>query len=277
MDGVDTCAAAVTTPTAILFTGTTISDGGSLSRATPAGGPASVGNTGSAMARSGCADALRIWNLANTASGCSSSGTTAARNAHQPGGYATAREARILRRRHRLEGLERRLQKPCVCLFFAAGLTLGTNGEIRWTGAQRDADAVRSIVLVGKLQELLNFSFEGETAARMAQFDRDMTASSTVSNQRCVPAHYKDTQGKHDMIKHERCDQTGKTSKLRSLRSKKDTKRSSKKIFFKKSRYKKKPQRKQKVKMRKHEQKRRTQQQQEQIVKILKRKQKKSK
>ena len=47
------------------------------------------------------------------------------------------------------------------------------------------------------------------------------------------------------MMKHERRDQAGKTSKLRSLSSKKDTKRSSKK----KSPPQRKPQRKQKVKM----------------------------
>ena len=35
--------------------------------------------------------------------------------------------------------------------------------------------------------------------------------------------------GKHDMIKHDRSDQAEKTSKLRSLSSKKDTKESSKK------------------------------------------------
>ena len=39
------------------------------------------------------------------------------------------------------------LQKLCVWLFCAAGLTLGTNGEIRCTRAQRDLDAVQSIVL----------------------------------------------------------------------------------------------------------------------------------
>ena len=52
------------------------------------------------------------------------------------------------------------------------------------------------------------------------------------SDHRCVMAtftiampgknnHYKNTKGKHDMIKHERCVQTGKTLKLRSLSSKK--------------------------------------------------------
>ena len=121
VDGVDTCEAAVTTLTATPFAGTTISDG-HLSRATPA---ASGGNSGSAMARSGCTDAARSWNFSNAVSGCSSSDTTTARNAHQPGGFATARKARILRRRHRLEGLERCLQKLCVCLRCAAGLTLG--------------------------------------------------------------------------------------------------------------------------------------------------------
>ena len=145
---------------------------------------------------------------------------TQRQEAAQPGGYATARKARILRRRHRLEGLERCLQKLCVRLLCVGGLTLGTYGEISRTDAQRDADAVRSIVLdtavlhavmlctgtaltrvvnagaqegleawrclvldheatsltrsAGLLQELLNFSFEGETAARMAQFDRDI-------------------------------------------------------------------------------------------------------
>ena len=34
-----------------------------------------------------------------------------------------------------------------MCLFCAAGLTHGTNGEISWTDSQRVADAVRSIVL----------------------------------------------------------------------------------------------------------------------------------
>ena len=109
VDGVDTCGAAVTTLAATTFIGTTISDG-YLSGATPAGDPVAT----------------------------SSSVTTTARNAHQLGGYATARQARILRRRHRLEGLE---------LLCAAGLTHGTYGEISRTDAQRDADAVRSIVL----------------------------------------------------------------------------------------------------------------------------------
>ena len=47
---------------------------------------------------------------------------------------------------HRLEGLERCLQKLCVCLLCAVGLTLGTNGEISWTDAQHGADAVRSVM-----------------------------------------------------------------------------------------------------------------------------------
>ena len=34
-----------------------------------------------------------------------------------------------------------------MCLFCAAGLTLGTNGEISWTGAQRDVDTGGGIVL----------------------------------------------------------------------------------------------------------------------------------
>ena len=51
-------------------------------------------------------------------------------------------------------------------------------------GAQEGLEAWRCLVLhheptslirsAGLLQELLNFSFEGETAARMAQFDRDI-------------------------------------------------------------------------------------------------------
>ena len=73
-------------------------------------------------------------------------------------------------------------------------------------------------------------------------------------------------------MKHEKRDQTEKTSKLRSLSSKKDTKRSS--IFLRRH---KKQHHKQKVKMQKHKQKLRTQQQQKQYVKMLKRKQKKSK
>ena len=36
---------------------------------------------------------------------------------------------------------------PSVCLLCAAGHTLGTRAEITRTDAQRDADAVRSIVL----------------------------------------------------------------------------------------------------------------------------------
>ena len=53
-------------------------------------------------------------------------------------------QPRVLRRRRRLEGLERCLQKLCVRLFCAAWLTLG---EISWTGAQRDVETGRSIVL----------------------------------------------------------------------------------------------------------------------------------
>ena len=49
VDGVDTCDAAITTLTATTITDTTISDGGYLSRSTPAGGPASGGNSGSAV------------------------------------------------------------------------------------------------------------------------------------------------------------------------------------------------------------------------------------
>ena len=60
------------------------------------------------------------------------------------------------------------------------------------------------------------------------------------SDHRCVMAtftitmpgknnHYKNTRGKHDMIKHQERDQAEETLKLGSLSSKKDTKRSSKK------------------------------------------------
>ena len=117
-----------------------------------------------------------------------------------------------------------------MCLLCAAGLALGTYGEISGTDAQRDADAVRSIVLdtavlhagdvvqgycsdtsgdrwstggaggmamigpasrtdltdtrsPGLLQELLNFSFEGETAARMAQFDSDIDRCEKASGE----------------------------------------------------------------------------------------------
>ena len=97
---------------------------------------------------------------------------------------------------------------PSVCLLHAAGHILWTRGQITSTDAQRDADAVRSIVpdtavlhavtrevkagaqegleawrylvlhheptsltrSAGLSQELLNFSFAGETAARMEQF-----------------------------------------------------------------------------------------------------------
>ena len=53
----------------------------------------------------------------------------------------TSQRTIVLRRRRRLEGLERCLQKLCVCMLCAAGHALGTNGEISCTGAQRDADA----------------------------------------------------------------------------------------------------------------------------------------
>ena len=145
VDGVDTCEAAVTKLTATSITGTTISDG-CLSRTTSAGGPAGCFDSCSTVARSGCTDASRDWNLAHTGSG-RSSGTTPARRDHKSAGYATDRKTRVLRRRHGLEGLERCLQKLCVCLFCTFWLTLGTIREINGTDAQRDVDTGRSIVL----------------------------------------------------------------------------------------------------------------------------------
>ena len=80
------------------------------------------------------------------------------------------------------------------------------------------------------------------TKRRYLRHNKDAEANDMIhmgSDHRCVVAtftitmlgknnHHKNTKGKHDMIKHERCDQTEKTSKLRSLSSKKDTRRSSK-------------------------------------------------
>ena len=127
------------------------------------------------------------------------------------------------------------------------------------------------------------------TKRRYLRYNKDAEANDMihmVSDHRCVMVtftitmpgknkHYKNIKGKHDMIKHERSDQTGKTSKLRSLSSKKKSRDHRK--HNNKPPPQKKPQRKQKVKMQRHKQKRRPQQQQEQIVKMLKRKQKKSK
>ena len=80
------------------------------------------------------------------------------------------------------------------------------------------------------------------TKRRYLRRNKDAEANDMIhmgSDHRCVMATYtitmlgkkhdKNTKGKQDMIKHERRDQAGKTSKLRSLSSKKDTKRSSKK------------------------------------------------
>ena len=142
----DTCGAAVTTLTATSFTGVTISEmaisPGQLQQATQQAVAQAAQQWHEAAAQ-----IARHRNLTSPGAGCGSSGTTTARGDHQPGGYATARKARIFRRRQRLEGLERCLQKLCVCLLCAAGLTLERYGEIRRTDAQRDADAVRSIVL----------------------------------------------------------------------------------------------------------------------------------
>ena len=96
--------------------------------------------------RSGCTDGSRGRNLAYTGSG-RASGTTPARRDHKSGGYATAWKTRVLRRQHGLEGLERCLQKLCVCSLCAAGLSPGAIGEISGTDAQRDVDTGRSIVL----------------------------------------------------------------------------------------------------------------------------------
>ena len=125
------------------------------------------------------------------------------------------------------------------------------------------------------------------TKRRYLIYNKDAEANDMIhmgSGHRCVMAtftvttpgkddHCFDFKGKHDMIKHERSDQTEKILKLKSLSSKKDTKKSSKKKKNKPP-PKKKAQRKQKVKMQKHKQKMRTQQQQKQNVKMLKRKQK---
>ena len=103
---------------------------------------------------------------------------------------------------------------------------------------------------------------------RYLKYNKDAEANDMIhmgSNHRCVMAtftittpgkssHYKTIKGKHDIIKHEGRDQTGKTLKLRSLSSKKDTKRSSKKSKEKPPPQKK-QQRKQKAKMQKHKQK----------------------
>ena len=69
------------------------------------------------------------------------------RDESKSGGYATVRKTRVLRQRRRLEGSECCLQKLCECLLCTAWLSLGAIGEISWTDAQRDADAVRSIEL----------------------------------------------------------------------------------------------------------------------------------
>ena len=153
-------------------------------------------------------------------SGCRSSGTTTARNDHQPGGHdcsesqhpSTAAPAgrigalfseamRVLALRPLgllLERTERsvgpmlnatltqseascstQLYHMLVMLWKGTVLTRVVNA-----GAQEGLEAWRCLVLhheptsltrsAGLLQELLNFSFEGETAARMAQFDRDI-------------------------------------------------------------------------------------------------------
>ena len=81
-------------------------------------------------ARSGCTDASRDRNL----------GTTPARRERKPGGYATAWKTTVLRRQHGLDGLERCLQKLCVCLFCTFWLTLGSIGEISESDGKRDVD-----------------------------------------------------------------------------------------------------------------------------------------
>ena len=82
------------------------------------------------------------------------------------------------------------------------------------------------------------------TKRRYLRYNKDAEANDMIhmgSDHRCVMAtftsttpgknsHYKTIKGKHEIMKHEKRDQTEKTSKLRSLSLKKDTKRSS--IFF---------------------------------------------
>ena len=157
-------------------------------------------------------------NLAYTGSGRASG--TPARREHKAGGYATAWKNQSSSTAARgLEGLERCLQKLCVCLSCTAWLTprsersagpmlneTSTPAEVSCStqlyymlvmlckgtaltrvvnaGAQESLEAWRSLILhhgstsltrsAGLLQEPLNFSFEGETVSRTAQFDRDI-------------------------------------------------------------------------------------------------------
>ena len=64
----------------------------------------------------------------------------------QLGGHSTLRETKVLRRWRRMEKLEYRLSKLCVCLLCTLGITLGTNREIGQHGAQRHPYSGRGLV-----------------------------------------------------------------------------------------------------------------------------------